>query len=288
MDATTILAFKMFVSAAIVACLLNMYIVQQLKILTGRFRSGDFAIDNLRWVNTLSVFRKVIGDSTISYMRSRTLLFPLFELTFATLAAVSLYTQGLGVVFIRTGIFLTMALPLAIISWQDDPGRSIAPNLITYTGTLIGILTSLIPGLSQSILPYSLIQLVAKLTSGSDYWTDIMLHLTDSILGGLVGGGFLWLIGWLWERLRGVEAMGLGAVKSMMMIGTFSGVSSGLLAVFLGVVSGSIFGVVIMFRRGERDMQMFLPFVSFLVVGGVIAMLWGDSIVTWYVGQFKK
>jgi len=49
-----------------------------------------------------------------------------------------------------------------------------------------------------------------------------VVSIIGAALGALVGGGSLWLMGFLWEKLRGVEAMGLGDVKMMLMVGALS------------------------------------------------------------------
>ncbi len=113
-----------------------------------------------------------------------------------------------------------------------------------------------------------------------------LLSLGGAVLGALVGGGFLWLVGWLWERARGVEAMGLGDVKMMFMVGAFLGWPLTLLTIFVGVLTGSIAGVAAMIRSGERDMQMLLPFGIFLGLGSLVSLFFGTRIIDWYVGKF--
>ena len=93
-------------------------------------------------------------------------------------------------------------------------------------------------------------------------------------------------MGWLWERVRGVEAMGLGDVKMMFMVGAYLGWPLTLLTIFVGVLTGSITGVAMMLRRGRRDMQMLLPFGIFLGVGSLVSLLFGTQIIDWYVGRF--
>ena len=93
-------------------------------------------------------------------------------------------------------------------------------------------------------------------------------------------------MGWLWERLRGVEAMGLGDVKMMFMVGAYLGWRLTILTIFLGVFSGAIIGIGVVMRRRERDMQMQLPFGIFLGIGSIIALLTGTRIITWYVSRF--
>jgi prepilin signal peptidase PulO-like enzyme (type II secretory pathway) len=80
--------------------------------------------------------------------------------------------------------------------------------------------------------------------------------------------------------------MGLGDVKMMFMVGAYLGLPLTALTLFVGVLSGSIGGVLVMARRGERDMQLLLPFGIFLGVGALVSLLFGTRLVEWYVSQF--
>ncbi|HVF87209.1 MAG TPA: A24 family peptidase, partial [Pyrinomonadaceae bacterium] len=117
-------------------------------------------------------------------------------------------------------------------------------------------------------------------------WPVWAVSLAGAMFGAAIGGGSLWLMGWLWERLRGVEAMGLGDVKMMFMVGAYLGWPLTVLTIFLGVLGGSVVGVALMLRRGERDMQMLLPFGIFLGLGALVSLLTGTSIINWYVSKF--
>jgi leader peptidase (prepilin peptidase)/N-methyltransferase len=94
-------------------------------------------------------------------------------------------------------------------------------------------------------------------------------------------------MGWTWEKLRGVEAMGLGDVKMMFMVGAFLGWRLTILTIFIGVLSGSIIGILLMARQGKRDMQMLLPFGIFLGIGAIASLFVGSQLVEMYVGQFR-
>jgi leader peptidase (prepilin peptidase)/N-methyltransferase len=111
--------------------------------------------------------------------------------------------------------------------------------------------------------------------------------LVGAVVGALLGGGSLWLMGWTWEKLRGIEAMGLGDVKMMFMVGAYLGWRLTILTIFIGVFSGSFIGIFLMVRSGQRNMQMLLPFGVFLGLGAIAALLFGAPIVEWYAGQFR-
>jgi leader peptidase (prepilin peptidase)/N-methyltransferase len=126
--------------------------------------------------------------------------------------------------------------------------------------------------------------LVNGVLSGMPLWAA---SLVGAFIGALVGGGSLWLMGWTWERLRGIEAMGLGDVKMMFMVGAYLGWRLTILNIFLAVLAGSVIGIGIMMRQGKRNMQMLLPFGVFLGIGAVAALLVGSQIIDWYLGLYR-
>jgi leader peptidase (prepilin peptidase)/N-methyltransferase len=190
------------------------------------------------------------------------------------------WRTGLSIVILFDLVFVTALVALIFI----DAEHMLLPNAITYPGMVFAIITRLtLPYLVGSNAFEDLPSLSAGLFSTWPLWAA---SLGGAALGALVGGGSLWLMGWLWERLRGVEAMGLGDVKMMFMVGAYLGWRLTILTIFLGVLSGSIIGIGLMARRGEKDMQMQLPFGIFLGIGSIFSLLIGWRIIAWYAAQF--
>lgn len=190
----------------------------------------------------------------------------------------------------RTG--MTPALPFDLIFVSAlvalvfiDAEHMILPNAITYPGIVFALVARLaIPYLVGAPHFDDLPGLMNGTFAGRPVWAA---SLGGAFIGALIGGGSLWLMGWTWEKLRGVEAMGLGDVKMMFMVGAYFGWRLTILTIFLGVFSGSLIGIVLMMRQGKKDMQMLLPFGIFLGIGSILALLAGPQIVEWYSGQFK-
>jgi leader peptidase (prepilin peptidase)/N-methyltransferase len=188
-----------------------------------------------------------------------------------------------GLVFLHDG--LTLALPFdlvfvaALVSLVFiDAEHMILPDVITLPGFAFALFArALVPNV------YGLAFLSEGLLEGWPVWA---VSVAGALFGAAVGGGSLWLMGWLWERLRGVEAMGLGDVKMLFMVGAYLGWPLTILTIFLGVVGGSVVGVGLMLRRRERDMQMLLPFGIFLGIGAIISLLVGQRIIAWYISHF--
>jgi leader peptidase (prepilin peptidase)/N-methyltransferase len=178
-------------------------------------------------------------------------------------------------------IFVTAITALVFI----DAEHMILPNAITYPGIVCSLIARVaIPYLAGQPHFDDLQMLMAGPLAGLPLWAA---SLIGAFLGALIGGGSLWLMGWTWEKLRGIEAMGLGDVKMMFMVGAYLGWRLTILNIFIGVLSGSVIGMALMLRQGRRDMQMLLPFGVFLGIGAVAALLIGQNIVEWYAGQFR-
>jgi leader peptidase (prepilin peptidase)/N-methyltransferase len=206
--------------------------------------------------------------------------YPAVEALCALLFAVVTWRDGLSFALPFDIAFAASLLALVFI----DAEHMILPNAITYPGILFAVITRVaLPYLGGPSHFDDLPDLVSVFP-GYPVW---IVSLVGAAIGALAGGGSLWLMGVIWKKLRGVEAMGMGDVKMMLMVGAFLGWRLAVLTIFIGVFSGSIAGIAVMFRRGGRNLQMMLPFGIFLGIGGVISLLAGARIVEWYGSQFR-
>jgi leader peptidase (prepilin peptidase)/N-methyltransferase len=207
--------------------------------------------------------------------------YPAVEALTAFLFVATAWHDGLSVALPFDLVFVTAVTALLFI----DAEHMILPNAITYPGMVFALIARLaIPYLTGTPHFDDLPMLMNGMLAGMPLWAG---SLIGALIGALIGGGSLWLMGWTWEKLRGIEAMGLGDVKMMFMVGAYLGWRLTVLNIFLGVLSGSVIGIVLMARQGKRNMQMLLPFGVFLGVGAILALLIGPQIVEWYAGQFR-
>jgi leader peptidase (prepilin peptidase)/N-methyltransferase len=207
--------------------------------------------------------------------------YPAVELLTAALFVAVARHDGLGVALPFDLIFVSALLVLIFI----DAEHMILPNVITYPGIVFAVVARIAIPYSSGTLHFDDLP---SLSHGA--FADMPLGVTSlagAAIGALIGGGSLWLMGWTWEKLRGIEAMGLGDVKMMFMVGAYLGWRLTILTIFVGVLTGSIVGVVLMARQRERNMQLLLPFGIFLGLGAIAALLFGSRIVEWYAGQFR-
>jgi prepilin signal peptidase PulO-like enzyme (type II secretory pathway) len=123
----------------------------------------------------------------------------------------------------------------------------------------------------------------------------------EAFMGMCVGAGAISIVGWLGEVWLKRPAMGFGDVTLMAVVGAAVGPTRALLTIFIGAVLAPIvlLGVVYpLSARGLADdagqtelaletsgqwRKRELPFGVFLAPASLIALLWGDAIIAWYL-----
>lgn len=91
------------------------------------------------------------------------------------------------------------------------------------------------------------------------------ITLIESLQGILVGGGFLWLIGWLFYQITGKQGLGQGDIDLLAFIGSSLGPLKCWLALLIGSVAGSLLGIAILliYRNSWNRVIPFGPFLAF-------------------------
>lgn len=207
--------------------------------------------------------------------------YPAVELLTALLFVAVAMHDGLSIALPFDLVFVSALVALMFI----DAAHKILPDVITLPGIAFALLARIaIPVLTDQPHFDDLPSLLHGTFSGLPLW---LTSVIGAIIGALVGGGSLWLMGWLWEKLRKVEAMGLGDVKMMFMVGGYLGWRLTILTIFLAVLSGSLYGISKMLIAREYDPQTELPFGIFLGIGAIFSLLFGVHLVEWYAGQFR-
>jgi leader peptidase (prepilin peptidase) / N-methyltransferase len=164
-----------------------------------------------------------------------------------------------------------------------DAEHMILPNVITYPLLALAFVVRLL---------FPLLALrwqfpdVAQWPVGQLALTPVAGSVVAAILGALAGGGSLWLVGELWKRLRGVEAMGLGDVKMMLGVGALLGWRLTLLSIFLAAFTGAACGALLIVKNRDTSLQTQIPFGIFLGIGSVAALLFGERLIAWYLSSF--
>ena len=171
--------------------------------------------------------------------------YPLVELINGVGYTVLMWRYGLGWPLLIYGVLFSALVVITFI----DLDHQIIPDRITLPGMVIGLAAG------SFILPNGLIEGAAGL---------------------LLGGGLFYLIAVL---SRG--GMGGGDIKMIAMVGAVLGWKAVLLTIFVGALSGSLVGILLMLLHG-KGRKTPVPFGPFLSLGTVVFLFWGQEIITWY------
>ena len=183
------------------------------------------------------------------------------EVLAGVLAAALYYQFGLGLAFFTAFVFVAA---LIVISFIDFDVR-IVPDAISLPGIVAGVLFSL----------------VARYLVSDP--TEIIPTPLSALLGILAGGGFLFAVAWIYERVTGIEGMGGGDIKLLAMIGAFLGWPSIPFTIFLASLAGSMVGLGVMLATGAGR-RLALPFAPFLCFGAMLHLFFGRELVAFYFG----
>jgi leader peptidase (prepilin peptidase)/N-methyltransferase len=77
--------------------------------------------------------------------------------------------------------------------------------------------------------------------------------------------------------------MGFGDVKYVLVMGWLLGWQRVIVGLFLAFCIGAIVGVILLSTK-RKKLKQHIPFGPFLVVGTILALVWGNPIWNWYMG----
>ncbi len=176
-------------------------------------------------------------------------------------------------------LIMALCSSLIVITFIDLD-HQIIPDAITLPGMVLGLVVApfFMPALAGP-LPFSLDRFMPQ------DWPHLE-RVINSFIGLVCGAAPLLVLGWIWEKLRHVEAMGGGDIKLMGMFGSFLGWKSALLIIMLGAIAGSVVGVALILLRKHKADHV-IPFGPFLAAGGVATMLYESDIVSWYLDLLR-
>jgi leader peptidase (prepilin peptidase)/N-methyltransferase len=185
-----------------------------------------------------------------------------------------------------------LLIGLMVMDWQTQR----LPDAVTLTGIAIGFVLTCVqafflhPGEGDIVLNPTH-QL--RLSSPGSFAAQGNVFLTGAeamVLGRIaaIAGAALLLLSvrWLYRAVRKRDGMGLGDVKLLAMIAAFLGFGESLVALFVGVIVASIYGIALVVRR-RAGAESKLPLGSFIAAGGLYAAFCGSGIVDWYVGLLR-
>jgi prepilin signal peptidase PulO-like enzyme (type II secretory pathway) len=100
-------------------------------------------------------------------------------------------------------------------------------------------------------------------------------------LAAATSGLFLLIVRFLWKVLMHQEGMGEGDLWLAGALGLLVGFPASLSMLIVSIFAGAIIGVCVLIVA-KKGFETALPFGPFLFFGALVALLWGESLVTWY------
>jgi leader peptidase (prepilin peptidase)/N-methyltransferase len=182
----------------------------------------------------------------------------------ATGVAFATCVAAFGVTLLALKFVVFCAILITLIA--SDIEERILPDEFTLGGTAFGlVLAFFVPverfGFANLLVPIS--------------WGPRWISVGEAVLGAGFASGSIWLVGWLFEKIRHKEGLGLGDVKMIAMIGAFLGLKSALLTLVVASVFGAVGGLVYIFAKGKDAATYELPFGSFLGMAALAVAMYG-------------
>lgn len=101
----------------------------------------------------------------------------------------------------------------------------------------------------------------------------------EALIGVLIGGGVLFTIAFVYEKLTKREGMGGGDIKLLGMIGGFFGWKALIFILLVSSLGGAIIGIALMIIK-KQDMKYAVPFGPFLAAAAVAYIFWGEEFMS--------
>jgi leader peptidase (prepilin peptidase) / N-methyltransferase len=261
-------------------------VVRGEKFLTGRSHC-DFCNTVLKVVDLVPVFSFLSTGGRCRYCeRKLSIAYPLSEVFTGLLFVMAASLANLGVGFSAKSLvvfgYYVVVFSFYIVIFLADIKYQLIPNKVVVPGIVFVLLGGLFFRVWEFFDLRSSVS-EGALLRGSEYVQNVAGQYLSSwgfsILIAAAIGGFFWF---LFAITRG-KGMGFGDVRLAFMIGLFNVYPNNILAIFSAFVLGSVFGVGLMLLGG-KGMKDKIAFGPFMVVGSVVALVFGDLFFKWYLG----
>lgn len=136
--------------------------------------------------------------------------------------------------------------------------------------------------LDTQIIPDRFLLIPAVVRAVELVLTSSLSGLLRGILPGLILGGGMLALSLVMDKLLKKDTMGGGDIKLMAVLGMYLTLPECMLMLIIACVVGIVMGSVLM----KVDSETPFPFGPALAVAAWVTMLFGDGIITWYLGLY--
>ncbi len=172
---------------------------------------------------------------------------------------------------------LVTGLLFGLAGWRFGP--SLRAVLVSIYVAVLVLITA--TDLEQRIIPNAAILPAILLAAVAGFFATWMTWKA-ALLGGLTGLLLFAIAYGLAAALYpGKIALGMGDVTLATFIGLAVGFPQAIVALFLGVLLGGLVSALLLVSR-RATLRTAIPYGPFLVLGGLVALYWGEAIIKWY------
>ena len=170
----------------------------------------------------------------------------------STISFVSIYYFfGLTI----TALLLLILTIFFIIIFFIDLKHFIIPNVLTFPLMIIGFIKSFDPNLNQTIFP----------------------NYINSLIGGVFGYLIIWLIIFIYKKIRNKEGMGLGDAKLLAVVGFWFGWVSIPFVIFISSAVALILVIPSILNK-SRKMSSEIPFGPYIIIVCILYVIFANQI----------
>lgn len=171
----------------------------------------------------------------------------------------------------------TTALLFGVLAWHFEVTAELLVALIFVSILVATVITDLRERLipNKIVYPGMIVLALFRIFTHS-------LPLYNYFLAFLIGGGVILAISILGSLLLRKESMGGGDIKLFALIGLVVGIKLIFLSIFLASLLGTLYGVYLMLIR-QYNRDRYIPFAPFIALGSIMAYMWGDTFINWYL-----
>jgi len=165
------------------------------------------------------------------------------------------------IIYYLFGISLTTILLIIlflsfIIIFFIDLKHYIIPDVLTFPMMALGFFKSFDPNLNP-----------------------IFPNYINSLLGGIIGYGIIWLLIFFYKKIRNKEGMGLGDAKLLAVIGFWFGWISIPFVAFLSSVTALIIVTPDLLKKSKK-LTSEIPFGPYIITGTFIYLLFQNEFIS--------
>jgi len=207
----------------------------------------------IRWYDNIPIFSYVLLKAKCRDCSVKiNIKYLLVELICALSFVWFFYLFGLS---LTTLLFFILSIFFVIIFFIDLK-HFIIPNELTFPLMAIGLFKSFDPNLNQYLFP----------------------NFLNSLVGGVAGYLIIWMIIFIYKRLRNKEGMGLGDAKLLSAIGFWFGWMSIPFILFFSSFIALVLAIPSLINK-SKNLSSQIPFGPYLILGCVLYLLLLDKII---------